>query len=113
MFTLFAANPNGRKFVWRWVGVIIDIAPRLILARKLRGALKDMQLTSLRLARKFVRETEMEITRQRIILHDKHATGRAVEEASQGLALLEELLRERRAYLDRLEDEFYGGDREI
>ena len=94
------------------MGVVVDITPRLILAKKLRGVLKDMQLTSLRLARKFVRETEMEIIRQRIILYDQYATGRAVDEAAHGLPLLEELLRERRAYLERLEDEFYGGGRE-
>ncbi len=54
----------------------------------------------------------MEIIRQRIILCDKHATALQVDEASHGLPLLEDLLRERRAYLARLEDEFYGGDRE-
>ena len=95
------------------MGIVIDIAPRLILAKKMRGALKDMQFVSLRLARKFVRETEMEITRQRIILCDKEATALQVREASYGLPLLVELLRERRAYLARLEDEYYGGDREL
>ena len=95
------------------MGIVIDIAPRLILARKMRGALKDMQFVSLRLARKFVRETEMEITRQRIILCDKEATALQVREASYGLPLLVELLRERRAYLARLEDEYYGGNREL
>lgn len=95
------------------MGIVIDIAPRLILAKKMRGALKDMQFVSLRLARKFVRETEMEITRQRIILCDKQATALQVREASYGLPLLVELLRERRAYLARLEEEYYGGDREL
>lgn len=95
------------------MGIVIDIAPRLILARKMRGALKDMQFVSLRLARKFVRETEMEITRQRIILCDRQATALQVREASCGLPLLMELLRERRAYLARLEDEYYGGNREL
>ena len=95
------------------MGIVIDIAPRLILAKKMRGALKDMQFVSLRLARKFVRETEMEITRQRIILCDKQATALQVREASYGLPLLVELLRDRRAYLARLEEEYYGGDREL
>jgi hypothetical protein len=95
------------------MGIVIGIAPRLILAKKMRGALKDMQFVSLRLARKFVRETEMEITRQRIILCDKGATALQVREASYGLPLLVELLRERRAYLARLEDEHYGGNREL
>jgi hypothetical protein len=95
------------------MGIVIDIAPRLILAKKMRGALKDMQFVSLRLARKFVRETEMEITRQRIILCDKRATALQVREASYGLPLLVELLRDRRAYLARLEEEYYGGDREL
>ena len=95
------------------MGIVIDIAPRLILAKKMRAALKDMQFVSLRLARKFVRETEMEITRQRIILCDKQATAPQVREASYGLPLLMELLRERRAYLAKLEDEYYGGEREL
>ena len=95
------------------MGIVIDIAPRLILAKKMRGALKDMQFVSLRLARKFVRETEMEITRQHIILCDKRATALQVREASYGLPLLVELLRDRRAYLARLEEEYYGGDREM
>lgn len=95
------------------MGIVIDIAPRLILAKKMRGALKDMQFVSLRLARKFVRETEMEITRQRIILCDRQATALQVREASYGLPLLMELLRDRRAYLSRLEEEYYGGGREL
>ena len=95
------------------MGIVIDIAPRLILAKKMRGALKDMQFVSLRLARKFVRETEMEITRQRILLCDRQATPLQVREASYGLPLLVELLRERRAYLARLEEEYYGGGREL
>ena len=33
------------------MGIVIGIAPRLILAKKMRGALKDMQFVSLRLAR--------------------------------------------------------------
>ena len=52
-------------------------------------------------------------TRQRIILCDKQATALQVREASYGLPLLVELLRERRAYLARLEEEYYGGDREL
>lgn len=94
------------------MGIVVDLTPRLILAKKMRGLLKDMQLTSLRLARKFVRETETEIIRQRIILYDQQSTARQVDEASHGLPLLEELLRDRRAYLARLEEEFYGGSRE-
>jgi hypothetical protein len=95
------------------MGIVVDIAPRLLLARQMRGVLKDMQLSSLRLARKFVRETELELVRQRIILHDQYATGRQVDEASHALPLLEDLLRERKAYLERLEEEFYGGNRGV
>jgi len=54
------------------------------------------------MAQKFVRETEMEITRQRGMLHDRLATGRPTDEAEHSLALLDELLRERKAYLTRL-----------
>jgi hypothetical protein len=111
--TIFLLNLSDEERFCPLMGTIVDIAPRLILAKKMRGALKDIQYTSLRLARRFVRETEMEIVRQRIILCDRQATSLQVKEASHGLPLLVELLRERRAYLARLEDEFYGGDREI
>jgi hypothetical protein len=86
------------------MAVILDLRPRLRAAR-CRRALKDLRAISLRLAEKFVRETEMEITRQRVMLHDRRATGRQIGEAEQGLLLLEDLLRERKAYLARLQRE--------
>lgn len=86
------------------MAVILDLRPRLRAAR-CRRALGELQAISLDMAQKFVRETEMEITRQRVMLHDRLATGRATDEAEHSLALLEELLRERKAYLARLRRE--------
>lgn len=86
------------------MAVILDLRPRL-RAERCRRALRDLQTVSLRLAEKFVHETELEITRQRVIMHDRRATGRQIGEAERGLALLEDLLRERKAYLERLRRE--------
>lgn len=90
--------------------VVLDLRPRL-RAQRCRRALEDLRAISLRMAQKFVAETEMEITRQRVMLHDRRATGRQITEAEHSLVLLEDLLRERKAYLARLQHEQgQGGD---
>lgn len=91
------------------MGIIVDITPRLLVARKLRGILKELQFSSLNTARKFVESLEQEITRQQIIIWDEKSTKAQVEEAIYALPLLHEILGKRLKLLADLQEEYFGG----
>lgn len=92
------------------MGIVVDITPRLILAAKLRGMLKEMQFTALHRARKAVEATEHEITLQQIVIWDPKATQARVEEAIYALPLLHDMLDKRKKVLSDLQLEFFGAD---
>jgi hypothetical protein len=90
------------------MGNVVDLTPRLILARKLRGILKEVQMSSLHRARMHMEALEAEVVRQQIVLYNPKATPAQVEEAIYGLPLLHELLEGRKTLLAELQDEIFG-----
>lgn len=90
------------------MGVIVDLTPRLTLARRLRVLLKDLQFKSIRSTRLYVRAIDLEIARQEHIVCRRESSYDQIEEAISALELLGELAQQRRHYLDELEREFAG-----
>lgn len=88
------------------MGVLIDITPRLTLARRLRTLLSESLLRSIFTTTRYIEALETEIERQQLVLCDRYANLERVEEAIAGLDLLGELLRERRHYLAQLEADY-------
>jgi hypothetical protein len=88
------------------MGVLIDITPRLTLARRLRTLLSESLLRSIFTTTRYIEALESEIERQQLVLCDRYAQMDRVEEAIAGLDLLGELLRERRRYLAQLEADY-------
>jgi hypothetical protein len=88
------------------MGILIDITPRLTLARRIRSLLSESLLRSIFMTTRYIEALETEIERQQLVLCDRYANMQRVEEAIAGLDLLGELLRERRQYLTQLEEDY-------
>jgi hypothetical protein len=88
------------------MGILIDITPRLTLARRIRTLLAESLLRSIFTTTRYIEALESEIERQQLVLCDRYANMQHVEEAIAGLDLLGDLLRERRHYLAELEADY-------
>lgn len=93
------------------MGIIVDLTPRLTLARRLRELLKELQFSSLRNAHRYLDALEQEIGRQEAIICDRASSYEQIEDAIQALDLLGELSRQRKRDLAELERILAGGGR--
>lgn len=90
------------------MGEVIDISPAAVRSDGRRPSLGKAERTLLKTARILVHATEQQIVQQILILRDRHSNAVQVEEACYALPLLDDLLRERRAYLRLLQQELLG-----